>query len=141
MKNPDRWFITRFARELLIESYAFIRTLPSSERDNYFDQIQRAATSVDNNLGDGAGHQGDTALLPYLYHVNASASELLRCFRACRDLALGDPVVGKRCVRKAGRMQVMTKRLISKVERDIAEREARVKRRSSGRLGGGGRGA
>jgi hypothetical protein len=65
MRNPDDWYVARFARELLVDVYEFMRTLPDSERRNYFDQIQRAATSVDNNFGDGAARQSDrTIALP-----------------------------------------------------------------------------
>jgi four helix bundle protein len=123
MKNPRGWFIAEYAQELLVEVYRFLATLPPSERDNYFDQIQRAATSIDNNIGDGAGRQGDRALLPFLYHVNASATELVRCFKACRNLQLGDQAIAKRLSRKAGRMQVMAARFIRTVEADIAAAE------------------
>src|SRR4051812_3679707 len=104
MKNPRRLFIAPYAQDLLVEVYGFIRTLPDSERENYFDQMQRAATSIDNNIRDGAGRQGDRALLPFLYHSNSSATELVGCFKACRRLKLGDQELAKRTGRKAGRM-------------------------------------
>jgi four helix bundle protein len=123
MKNPRRWFIADYSQELLNDVYRFLATLPRSERDNYFDQMQRAATSIDNNVGDGAGRQGDKALLPFLYHVNASATELVRCFNACRRLHLGDQALAKQGARKSGRMQLMTARFIRTVEADVADTE------------------
>jgi four helix bundle protein len=132
MRNPDDWYVARFARELLVDVYEFMRTLPDSERRNYFDQIQRAATSVDNNFGDGAARQSDAALLPYLYHCNGSATELTRCLKACQRLAIGDTDLAKSCCCRSGRLQVMTRNFIRTVERDLAnaENERRSRRRT-----------
>src|SRR4051794_30680830 len=112
MENPDRYFIARFARQMFKEAYHFTATLPSSERFNLIAQMRSSATSIDDAVREGCSRQGDKAGLPFLYIANGSAGELYGQYKKCRDIAIGDQVMGKPYLRNAGRMVVMISRLI-----------------------------
>jgi four helix bundle protein len=116
MDNPNRYFILAYTEALLVEVYAFIPTLPRSEKYNLVSQMRRSATSIDDNIREGASSQGDAATLPFLYHSNRSAGELYGQFRKCRLLSVGDQRAAKLLFRKSGRLLTMVTRLIKAKE-------------------------
>src|SRR4051812_42893711 len=107
MEKPGNYFVSRYAEALVVETYQFIQTLPASEIYNLVSQMRRSATSIDDNIREGAGRQGDRAMLPFLYYANASAAELLGQYRKCAILELGDGPAAKKYGRRVGRLQVM----------------------------------
>ena len=116
MDNPNRYFVLSYAEALLVEVYGFIATLPRSEEYNLVSQMRRSASSIDDNIREGASSQGDAATLPFLYHSHRSAGELYGQFRKCRLLTVGDQRAAKLLFRKSGRLLTMIARLIKAKE-------------------------
>ena len=125
MKNPDKYFIARYAAQLVRDVYPFLRTLPRSEQFNLESQMRRSVTSIDDNIREGASRSTDRAELVFLSYALGSAGELYGQLRKARDLGLGEPLQAKQLYRRTGRLLVMITRLMATKQSAVSRPSSR----------------
>ena len=76
--------------DLVVEVYRVTRLLPKDERFGLVPQMQRAATSIPNNVAEGAGRETDPDNRRFLYVARGSLNELSTQMAICQRLGYVD---------------------------------------------------
>lgn len=78
------------SHSLVIETYKFTKSFPSSEKFGLTDQIRRSAVSITSNIAEGFGRGSDKDKSRFLMIARGSANELLNQYIIARDLGFID---------------------------------------------------
>jgi four helix bundle protein len=78
--------VYKYSRQLVIECYRLTRDLPSIERFNLIQQINRAALSVILNLAEGSSRRSFVERRRFFEISRASIVEIDAAIQVCIDL-------------------------------------------------------
>lgn len=74
------------AHKLVLTVYKTTHLLPSKEKYNVIDQLERAVVSITNNIAEGFGRQSSKEMTQFLYIALGSLKEVQNMLIICRDL-------------------------------------------------------
>lgn len=119
--------IYHLGHELAISIYAFVETLPLSEKHILGDQLRRAVISVPLNIAEGSGAGSYRTFLNFLTFAFRSAREVQAGLVLCRDLHFV-------CVEEFERLHEMVLKVLCKMWRYMEYVDKKcVPRRGDGR--------
>lgn len=91
MKNFQQLKVWEKSHHLSLETYKYTKKFPRDEIYGLTSQIRRAVVSIEANIAEGCGRNGDAELRRFLSIAMGSASELECHLLLARDLGfLGD---------------------------------------------------
>jgi four helix bundle protein len=121
MQDPENLRVAGIAERLARDVYAFVRTLPASERSNLIPQLQKSATSASWNIEESCGRQSNRAMLPFLHYANSSAGEMIAQLRFAEGAKLGDHARATKLKNRALGLKIKIAKLITAIRRRIEE--------------------
>lgn len=102
----DAW---KVAMELQKEAYKILQCLPQTERNNLYDQLQRACTSVVTNIAEGFSRITPPDKLHKFIIARGECSEVHACFLCIENIGY----VPKTQIDHAVQLSIRTGKLIT----------------------------
>lgn len=116
MKDFRTLLVWRKAHELSLAVYRATVTFPSDEKFGMTSQVRRCCVSIEANIAEGCGRDGDQEFRRFLCISMGSATELDCHLLLARDLELLSPSVYQPLSKQLTEVKSMLAVLIRKIE-------------------------
>src|SRR5256885_11057140 len=131
MKDFRTLVVWRKAHELSLAAYKGTMCFPTEEKFGITSQVRRCCVSIEANIAEGCGRDGDHEFRRFLFIAMGSASELDCHLLLARDLQLFPTSEYRELFKQLSEVKLMLARLIRTVDRG-SEVESNNRTRSRG---------